>query len=89
MQDTRKPVRYYIDRDDDAPVIRTVPVTRPLTEALAQPKRTRSQPSTTTHRVPNAATAHAEHESRRRSARRRISSMVRASVGKNRDADRE
>lgn len=29
MQTTRKAVRYYIDRDADTPVIRSVPVSRP------------------------------------------------------------
>jgi hypothetical protein len=79
MQTTRKATRYYIDRDADMPVIRTVPVARQSVSALAA-----SQPALDHHAEggENGATAFAASESRRRDARRRLTSMVQASVRK-------
>jgi hypothetical protein len=36
MQTTRKAVRYYIDREADTPIIRTVPVSRAVATATEQ-----------------------------------------------------
>jgi hypothetical protein len=71
MQTTRKAVRYYIDRDADTPIIRSVPVARP-TVVTPEPARASGQD----------ATAFAATESRRRDARHRLTSMVQASVRK-------
>jgi hypothetical protein len=69
MQTTRKAVRYYIDREADTPIIRTVPVVRP---AVSAPARQAEQD----------ATSYAAAESRRRDARHRLTSMVQAGVRK-------
>lgn len=84
MQTTTKATRYYIDRDADMPVIRSVPVSRPAVSALAD-----SQPALDHHIEggETGATAFAASESRRRDTRRRLTSMVQASVRKYRHHD--
>jgi hypothetical protein len=74
MQTTRKAVRYYIDREADTPVIRSVPVARATItrQAESEPARNGEQDATT----------FAAAESRRRDARHRLTSMVQASVRK-------
>lgn len=74
MTNTRKSVRYYIDRDADTPVVRSVPVVR-TQEATPRPSIEAIQ-----QRNGNLATLHAAEESRRRSARSRLNSLVRATV---------
>jgi hypothetical protein len=74
MQTTRKAVRYYIDREADTPVIRSVPVSRPVTVRLPEADLARDGGQD--------ATTFAAAESRRRDARHRLTSMVQASVRK-------
>lgn len=74
MQTTRKAVRYYIDRDADTPIIRSVPVTRPSSTGETAKSRIN----------PESAAEHAANEHRRRAARHRLASLVQASVRKRR-----
>ena len=71
MQTTRKAVRYYIDREADTPIIRTVPVSRPPAPDTARPSD-------------QGAASFAAAESRRRDARHRLTSMVQARMRKHR-----
>ncbi len=75
MQTTRKAVRYYIDREADTPVIRTVPVSRPSAVAPSAAALPR-EPEQDTATFPTAD----DH----RISRHRITSMVQARVRKNR-----
>ncbi len=70
MQTTRKAVRYYIDRDADTPVIRSVPVSCALTDAPAATNAAPNQTDTTSTRT--------------RGARERLSSIVHGSVRRQR-----
>jgi hypothetical protein len=73
MQTTRKAVRYYIDREADTPIIRSVPVSRPsAASAVTDTPRASEQD----------AAAFAAAESRRRDTRHRLTSMVQAGVRK-------
>lgn len=74
MQTTRKAVRYYIDREADTPVIRSVPVSRPAVVRQPEAEAARS--------TQQDATSFAAAESRHRDARHRLTSMVQASVRK-------
>lgn len=69
MQTTRKAVRYYIDREADTPIIRSVPVSRPTATETALASE-------------QDAATFAAAESRRRDARHRLTSMVQAGVRK-------
>jgi hypothetical protein len=73
MQTTRKAVRYYIDRDADTPVIRSVPVSCALTDAPAASSAATPQSDTTSTRT--------------RGARERLSSIVQGSVRRPRRRD--
>lgn len=65
QQNTRKTVRYYIDRDADTPVVRSVPVKRAnLPNA-----------STVTGQADSATTHYSASESRRRHARQRLAEL--------------
>ena len=75
MQTTHnKTVRYYIDREADTPVIRTVPMSRPSA-------------TTTSAAASQDAVTFAEAASRRRDTRHRLTSMVQAGVRKYRHHD--
>ena len=74
MQTTRKAVRYYIDREADTPIIRTVPVSRPNSVAYTATDTPRG--------AEQDATSFAAATSRRRDTRHRITSMVQAGVRK-------
>ena len=74
MQTTHKTVRYYIDREADTPIIRTVPVSRPAVKAPAPPTQ-------------QDAVTFAEATTRRRDTRHRLTSMVQAGVRKYRHHD--
>jgi len=78
MTDSRKSVRYYIDRDNGTPVVRTVPVARSAQPALPRPSLEAIH-----RREANLATLHAVEASRRRGARHRIISLAKASVRRN------
>lgn len=72
MQTTHKTVRYYIDREADTPIIRTVPVSRPVANAPAT-----HQKAGTTGKTPG----------RRHGTRHRLNSLVQAGVRKYRHRD--
>jgi hypothetical protein len=79
MQTNRTAVRFYIDRDADTPVVRSVPVSRPSIAAVTDPR------GSATHHLGSCdegATAFAASESRRRGARHRLISIVQLSLRK-------
>jgi hypothetical protein len=78
MQTTRRAVRYYIDRDADTPVVRSVPVTR-----ASAPQAVTNLSTPTHHASAESATAHASAESHR-DARHRLADLVHASVRRKR-----
>lgn len=82
MQTTRRGVRYYIDRDVDTPVVRSVPVssTRPAHE---NPKHI-STTASTNGQNESARTAYNASETRRRTTRGRLAEMVQTTVRRHR-----
>ncbi|HYH11045.1 MAG TPA: hypothetical protein VD789_01730 [Thermomicrobiales bacterium] len=75
MQTTRKATRYYIDRDADTPVIRSVPVAR----------ATLPNASTISGQADSATTDYGSSVSRRRHARQRLTDLLQATVRKHRN----
>ncbi|HEV2128494.1 MAG TPA: hypothetical protein VGR22_07745 [Thermomicrobiales bacterium] len=72
MQTNRKAVRFYIDRDADTPVVRSVPVSHPSVAAVSASR------APITHRPENgdeSAMAFAAAESRRRGARHLLTAL--------------
>ena len=84
MQTSRKAVRYYIDREADTPVIRSVPVSRPSALESVTTQATFDRHTTAAEHAGSDATAYAASESRRRDARRRLASLVQSSVRRRR-----
>ncbi len=79
MQTNRRAVRYYIDRDADMPVIRSVPVSKPSIAAVTDPQES---PPRHLGSCDEGPTAFAASESRRRGARHRLTSIVQLSLRK-------
>ena len=81
MQTTRRAVRYYIDRDADTPVIRSVPVTRlSSADASELPAAGRLD-----GQAESATTSYNASADRRRTARRRLAEMVQSTVRRHRN----
>ena len=70
MQTNRKAVRFYIDRDADTPVVRSVPVSRPSVAAVSTPDAPAVRPQ-----GDDSAMAFAAAESRRRGARHLLTAL--------------
>jgi hypothetical protein len=79
MQTTRKAVRYYIDHEADTPVIRSVPVSRPV-QALAHTVEGTGSPTTNGSSTAETAAEHLASQTRRGAARHRLASLVQSSV---------
>ncbi len=79
MQTTHKTIRYYIDREADTPIIRTVPVMRP-TQASTHASGGADAPA------PDRATAgetvgqHPTQQTRHGDTRHRLANLVHASM---------
>lgn len=91
MSDPRKAVRYYIDRDADHPVVRSVAVPRVERHAerhTADPAVIATPASDGAIRHSDASLRHALDAHRRRGARQRLSGFVRSHAHPRRHDDR-
>jgi hypothetical protein len=86
MHHNQKSVRFYIDRDVDAPIVRQVPVQRPdpvdsarMTETKDEQERARAVRDRAAQAAASDSLAQISKRSR---ARQRVRELVRASVGR-------
>jgi hypothetical protein len=78
MQTPHKAVRYYIDREADTPVIRSVPVFRPAQSHVHTIDGTATSSDGAT--PADTSTQHLAHQSRYGVTRHRLAHLVQASV---------